>query len=130
MLHGQFYEANLSDGDIIMGYDFRIRNLARALPHHATLIREATERLSWLSTHYAPGGSQWTGEEEEKIVPAVKAAGIKSKGGDGEQLQEYGLSQDAYCRMIEALGMNIPPTDVFASKEAPKLRKWKVLPQG
>ena len=91
--------------------------------HRATLIRETTERLSWLSTHYAPGGSQWTGNEEEKIVRAVKAAGIKSKGGDGEHLQEYGLSRDACYRMMEGLGMDTPSTDVFASEEAPKLQK-------
>ena len=114
MLHGKFYEADLSDWDIIMDYDFMVSNSAGALPHRATLIREANERLSWLSTHYAPGGSQWTGDEEEKIVCAVKAAGIKSKGGDGEHLQEYGLSRDAYCREMEGLGMDTPSTDVFA----------------
>ena len=75
-----------------MGYDFMVSNSAGALPHRATLICEANKRLSWLSTHYFPGGSVWTGDEEEKIVRAVKAAGIKSKGGDGEHLQGYGLS--------------------------------------
>ena len=83
MLHGKFYEADLSDWEIIMGYDFMVSNSAGALPHRATLIHEANERLSWLSTHYAPGGSQWTGDEEEKIVCPVKAVGNKSKGGDG-----------------------------------------------
>ena len=45
MLHGKFYDADLSDGDIIMGYDFMVSNSARALPHRATLIAEANERL-------------------------------------------------------------------------------------
>ena len=106
-----------------MGHDSMVSNSAAALPHRATLFREANERLSWLSTHYAPGGSQWTGDEEEKIVRAVKAAKIKSKGGDGEHFQEYGLSRDAHCRMMEGLGMGTPLTDVFASKKAPKLQK-------
>ena len=53
----------------------------------------------------------------------MKAAGIKSEGGDGEHLEENGLSWDAYCRMMEGLGMDTPSTDVFASKEAPKLQK-------
>ena len=123
MLQGKFYEANLPDSDIIMGYDFMVSNSARALPHRATLIREANERLSWLSTRYAPGGSEWTGHEEERIVCAVIAAGIKAKGGDGEHLQEYGLSREAYQQMMQALGMQVPLTDVFASKEAPKLQK-------
>ena len=93
MLHGKFYEADLSDGDMIMGYNIMVSNSAGALPHRATLIREANKELSWLSTHYAPGEAQCTGDEEEKIVRAVQAAGIESKGGDGEHLQEYGLSE-------------------------------------
>ena len=122
MLHATFYQADLSDWDIIMGYDFMVSNSAGALPHRATLVPEANRRLSLVATHYAPGGFQWTGDEEEKIVGAVKAAGIKSKGGDGEHLQEYGLPQDAYCCMMEGLGMETPWTDVFSSKEAPKLQ--------
>ena len=55
MLHGNFYEADLSDWDIMMGYNFMVSNSAGALPHPATLIRVANERLSWLSTHYAIG---------------------------------------------------------------------------
>ena len=104
-----------------MGYDFMVSNSAGALPHRATLICEANERLSWPLTHYAPAGSQWTGQEEDKIV-RTKAAGIKSKGSNGEHLQEYGLSRDAYCRMMEALGMETPLMDVFASLEVPKLQ--------
>ena len=53
----------------------------------------------------------------------MKAAAIKSKGGDGEHLQEYGLSRDAYCRTMEGLGMNTPSTDVLPSKQAPRLQK-------
>ena len=99
-----------------------VSNSAGALPHRATLIREANKRPSCLSTHYAPGGSQWTGDKEEKIVRAVKAAGIKSKGGDGEHLQDYGVSRDAYSCMMEGLGMNTPSTHVFASKKAPNVQ--------
>ena len=53
----------------------------------------------------------------------MKAAAIKSKCGDGEHPQEYGLSRDAYCHMMEGQGMDTQSTDVFASKEAPKLQK-------
>ena len=105
MLHGKFYEGDVLDWDIVISYDFVVIYLAGALPHRATIIREASERLSWLSTHYALRRSQWTGEEVEKIVRAVKAAEIKSKGSNGAHLQGYGLSRDAYCRMIEAFGM-------------------------
>ena len=123
MHHGQFYEGDLSDWDIIMGYDLMVSNSAEALPHRATLIRQANERLSWLLTHCAPGGSQWTGNEEKKYGPAVKAGGVRLKGGDGEHLQEYRISRDAYCRMIEDLGMDTLSTDVSALKEAPRLQK-------
>ena len=88
-----------------MGYNFMASSSAGALPHRSTLIRDAKERLSWLSTHYAPGGSQSTGEEEEKFVCAVKAAGIKTKGSNAKYLQKYGLSRNASCQMMEALGM-------------------------
>ena len=57
-----------------------------------------------------------TGEEEEKIVRAVKAAGIKATGSNGEHLQKYGLSRDAYCQMMEALGMETPLTVVLCSR--------------
>ena len=46
MLQGKFYEANLPDRDIIMGYNFMVSNSAGALPHHATLIPDANQRLS------------------------------------------------------------------------------------
>ena len=124
MLKGELHEAHLPNWDIITSYVFMVSNSGGALPHRATLIRDANERLSWLSTHYAPGGSQWTGDEGGKIVRAVKATGIKSKGSDAEHLQEYGLCREAYQRKMGALGMEIPLRDVFASKEAPKLQKW------
>ena len=54
----------------------------------------------------------------------MKAAGIRCEGGNGERPQEYGLSWDAYCRMMEGLRMHTLSTDVLASKEAPKLQKW------
>ena len=53
----------------------------------------------------------------------MKAAGIKSKSGDGEHLQEHGPSQDASCRLMEGLGRDTLSTNVFASKKAPKLQK-------
>ena len=123
MLHGTFYEANLCHWDIVMGSDFMVSNSAGALPLPATLIREANKRLLLLSSHYAPDGSQWTRDEEEKLVRAVEAAGIKSTGSDGEHLQKYDLSCEACQRMMEALGRETPLMDVFASKEAPKLQK-------
>ena len=115
MFHGKVYESDLFDWDIIMGYDFMVSNSAGALRHRATLICEANERVSWLSTHYAPGGSQCTGEAKEKIVRAVKAA--------GPRVAMVSTFRSKYCRMVEALGMDTPSKDVFASKEAPKLQK-------
>ena len=45
MLHRNFYQANLSDLDIIMGYDIIVSNSAGALLHCATHIGEGNERL-------------------------------------------------------------------------------------
>ena len=123
MLQGKFDEADVPDWHIIKRYDLMVSNQAGALPHCATVIREANDRLSLLSPHHAPHGSQWTGDEEEKIVRAVKATGIKSNGSDAEHLQKYDLSREAYQRTMEAFGMQIPLTAVFASNEAPALQK-------
>ena len=49
-LSGNFYVADLTDWDMIMGYDFMVANAIGALPHRATLVREDDECLTWLST--------------------------------------------------------------------------------
>ena len=68
VLSGNFYAADISDWDIILGYDFMVSNAIGALPHRATLVRKDKERLTGLSTDHAPGLSQWTGDEEETIL--------------------------------------------------------------
>ena len=54
-LSGNFYGADITDWNMIMGYDFMVGNTIGALPHRATLIWEDNECLSWLSTDYACG---------------------------------------------------------------------------
>ena len=91
-LSGNFYVADITDWDMIMGYDFMVGNAIGALPHRATLVREDDECLTWLSTDYACGSSQWNAEEENRIVQAVQAVGAKSRGDRGVQLTEYGMA--------------------------------------
>ena len=50
VLSGRFCATDISDWDIIMGYDFMVSNAIEALPHRAMLVREDKERLTWLST--------------------------------------------------------------------------------
>ena len=38
-LSGNFYVADITDWDMIMGYDFMVANAIGALPHRATLVR-------------------------------------------------------------------------------------------
>ena len=57
-LSGNFYVADITDWDMIMGYDFMVGNPIGALPPRATLVREDDECLTWLSTDYACGSSQ------------------------------------------------------------------------
>ena len=71
-LSGNFYVADITDWDMIMGYDFMVGNAIGALPHLATLVREDNECLTWLSTDYACGSSPWNAEEEDRIVQAVQ----------------------------------------------------------
>ena len=124
-LSGNFYVADITDWDTIMGYDFMVGNTIGALPHRATLVQEDNECLTWLSTDYACGSSQWTAEEEDRIVQAVQPVGAKSRGDRRVQLTEYGMGPQVYARMIQTLGAEAPETDGFASRDAPLLRKCR-----
>ena len=124
-LSRNFYMADITDWDMIMGYDFMVGNAIGALPHRATLVREDSECLTWLSTDYACGSFQCNAEEEDRIVQAVQAVGAKSRGDRGVQLTEYGMARQAYARMIQTLGAEAPETDVFASRDAPLLRNCR-----
>ena len=123
VLSGNFYAADISDLDMIMGYDFMMSNAFGALHHRATLVREDKELLTWLSTDHAAGLSQWTGDEEETIVRAVKTVNTKFNGDRGGHLMEYGMAPQVYNRMVQQLGGEKPETDVVASQDAPQLRK-------
>ena len=124
-LSRNFYVADITDWDMIMGYDFMVANAIGALPHPATLVWEDDESLTWLSTDYACGSSQWNAEEEDRIVQAVQAVGAKSRGDRGVQLTEYGMAPQVYARRIQMLGAEAPETDVFAYRDAPLLRKCR-----
>ena len=115
VLSGNFYAADISDWDIFMGFDFMVSDAMGALRHRATLVREDRERLTWLSTDHAPGLFQWTGDEEERIVRAVKTVSTKFNGDRGNHLMEYGMAPQVYSRMVQQLGGEKPETGVFAS---------------
>ena len=97
-ISGNFYVADITDWDMIMGYDFMVGNAIGALPHRATLVREDNECLTWLSTDYACGSSQWNAEEEDRIIQAVQAVGAKSRGDRGVQLTEYRMAPQVLKR--------------------------------
>ena len=60
VLSRNFYAADISDWDIIIGYNFMVSNAIGALPHRAKLVAEDKEHLTWRSTNHAPGLSQRT----------------------------------------------------------------------
>ena len=124
-LSGNFYVADITDWDMIMGYDFMVGNAIGAPPHPATLVREDDEGLTLLSTDYACGSSQWNAEEEDRIAQAVQAVGAKSRGDRRVQLTEYIMAPQVYARMIQTLGAEAPEMNVFASRDAPLLRKCR-----
>ena len=124
-LSGNFYVADITDCDMIMGYDIMVGNAIRALSHRATLVWEDDECLTWLSTDYACRSSQWNAEEEDRIAQEVQAVGAKSRGDRGVQLTEYGLAPQVYAKMIQTLGAEAPETDVHPSRDAPVLRKCR-----
>ena len=104
VLSGNFNAADISDLDIIMGYDFMVSSSIGALPHGATLVGEDREGHTWLSTDHAPGLSQWTGDEEERIVRAVKTVSTRFNGDRGGHLMEYDMAPQVYNRMVPQLG--------------------------
>ena len=140
VLSGDFYAADISDWDIIIGNDFlfalngafcgwpglwndfMVSNAIGALHHRAMLFREDKERLTWLSTDHARGLSEWTGDEGERIVRAVKTVSTKFNGNRGGHLMEYGMAPQVYNRMVQQLGGEKPETNVFPSRDAPQLR--------
>ena len=72
-----------------------------------------------------PIPSQWNAEEEDRNVQAVQAVAAKSRGDRRVQLTEYGMAPQVYARMIQTLEAKAPETDVFASQDAPLLRKCR-----
>ena len=124
-LSGNFYVADITDWDMVMGYDFMVGNAIGALPHRATLVPEDDDCLTWLSTDYACGSSQWNAEEEDRIVRAVQPVGAKPRGDRGVQLTEYGMAPQVYNRIIQTLGAEAHETDGFASRDASLLRKCR-----
>ena len=124
-LSGNFYVADITDWNMIIGYDFMVGNAIGPLPHRAMLVREDDECLTWLFTDYACRSSQWNAEEEDRIVRAVQAAGAKSRGDCGVQLTEHGMAPQLHDRRIQTLVAEAPETEVFASRDAPLLRKFR-----
>ena len=91
----------ISDSDIIMGYDFLVSNAIAVLPHRALMVREDQEGLTWLSTDHAPGLSQWTGDEDNRIVLAVKTVGMKFNADRRGHLIKDGMAPQVYNRMVQ-----------------------------
>ena len=56
-------------------------------------------------------------------MPAVKTVSTKFKGDRGGHLMEYGMAPQLYNCSVQQLGGEKPETDVFASRDAPQLRK-------
>ena len=54
---------------------------------------------------------------------AVKTVSTKFNGDGGGHLMEDGMAPQVYNRMVQQLGGEKPETDVFASRDAPQLRK-------
>ena len=52
-LSENFCVADITDLDMIIGYDFMVKNAIGDLPHRVTLVREDNESLTWLSTENA-----------------------------------------------------------------------------
>ena len=54
---------------------------------------------------------------------AVKTRSTKFNGDRGGHLMDYGMAPQVYNRMVQQLGGEKPDMDLFASRDAPQLRK-------
>ena len=124
-LSGNFYVANITDWDMIMGYDFMVANAIGALPHRATLSGRMMNASHGCPRTMHAGHPNGTPRRRIGSSKRLQAVGAKSRGDRGVQLTEYGMAPQVYARMIQTLGAEAPVTHVFASRDAPLLRKCR-----
>ena len=72
-IKGLFYETDLPDWDMIMGFDFFDIAHAGVLPHRRTVLVEEADNLSWLSTSMEPQASPWEAAERNVLAQAVRS---------------------------------------------------------
>ena len=77
-IKGLFYEADLPEWDMIMGFDFLDIAHTGVLPHRRTLHVEEANKLSLLSTSMEPQASPWEPVERDVLAQAVRNVSTRS----------------------------------------------------
>ena len=62
-------------------------------------------------------------EMRKGLLRAVKTVSTKFNGDRGGHIMKYGMASQVYNRIVQQLGGEKAKTDVFASRDAPQLRK-------
>ena len=117
-----FYEADLQECDMIMGFDFLDIAHTGVLHHRRSLLVEEADKLSWLNTTMEPQASPWEPAEQDVLAQAVRSVSIRPPTTDIED--EYGLSEGAFHMALGELGLSSPQVDVFRSatlRECPRV---------
>ena len=105
-IKGLFFEADLPELDMIMGFDFLDIAHAGVLPHRRTMLVEDADKLSWLSTTMEPQASPWEPAERAALAQAVRSASTRPPTAEMED--EYGLSERAFHMALGELGLRGP----------------------
>ena len=112
-IKGLFYEADLPEWDMIMGFDFLDIAHAGVLRHRRTLLVKKADKLSWLSTSMEPQASPWEPAEPDFLAQAVRSVSTGPPTADIED--EYSLSGGAFHMALGELLLSSPQMDMFGS---------------
>ena len=117
-IKGLFYEADLPEWDMIMGFDFLDIAHAGVLPHRSILLVEEADELSWLSTSMELQASPWVPAKRDVFDQAVRSVSTRPPTADSED--EYVLSEGAFHMELGELGLSTPQVDLFGSSALQK----------
>ena len=112
-IKGLFYEADLPERDMIMGFDLLDIAYAGVLPHMRTLLVEEADKLRALRQSMEPESSGWELAELDLLAQVVRSVSTRPPAADIEE--EYGLSEGAFHMALGELGLSTSEVDVFGT---------------
>ena len=108
---GVFYEAAI-EWDLIVGYDFLIKNKMGLLPHKKGLVIEKGGDVTLFTGTNKAGGCVSTIGNGDPSCSGVEVQGVRGKSWVSV---DYAVRDDLVKEVVAALGGGVPTVDAFAS---------------